>query len=266
MPSDGRSPEDELSRDRPSAESPSDAAKEAIASSDPRVPIEPPPSGTRRRHRRRRRRIRPTYLVAALCAVLIAGLVLAAQGSWPFASSQSEGSRPVASRSAVTPSATSSLLVAVGSANASGASPTLSLPVADGSPATHPIVANRIAISSLGIDMRIVEGDGLDAPLGKVAHYPGTAWPGGGSNIYLYAHAREGMFISLWNASIGDEIVLTLVDGSQRRYVVSRILPKVTWNDMSVLAPTRAEQLTLQTCTSYQETAPRFLVIAVPEQ
>jgi LPXTG-site transpeptidase (sortase) family protein len=112
--------------------------------------------------------------------------------------------------------------------------------------------------------MRIVEGDGVDAPLGKVAHYPGTAWPGGGSNIYLYAHARDGMFISLWNAVIGDKVVLTLVDGSQRRYVVSRIRPSVRWNDMSVLDPTPTEQLTLQTCTSYQVTAPRFIVIAVP--
>jgi LPXTG-site transpeptidase (sortase) family protein len=130
----------------------------------------------------------------------------------------------------------------------------------------HAIVANRIVISRLGIDLRVVEGDGVDAPIGKVAHYPGTSWPGGGSNIYLYAHARDGMFINLWNARIGDEIILTLVDGSQRRYLVSQILPKVPWNDMSVLAATPTEQLTLQTCTSYQETAPRFLVIAVPEQ
>jgi LPXTG-site transpeptidase (sortase) family protein len=113
--------------------------------------------------------------------------------------------------------------------------------------------------------MRIVEGDGVDAPLGRAAHFPGSSWPGGGSNIYLYGHARDGMFIKLWDAHLGDEVVLTLVDGSQRRYVVSEILPKVTWDDMSVLQPTPTEQLSLQTCTSYQPTAPRFLVIAVPE-
>jgi LPXTG-site transpeptidase (sortase) family protein len=113
--------------------------------------------------------------------------------------------------------------------------------------------------------MRIVEGDGLDAPLGRAAHYPGTSWPGGGSNIYLYAHARDGMFIKLWDAQVGDEVVLTLVDGSERRYVVSEIRPKVTWDDMSVLQPTPTEELSLQTCTAYLDTAPRFLVIAVPE-
>ena len=249
MPSDGESSEDELSPGRPNAESPSDASEETIP---------PTSSGTRRRHRHRRRRFRPTYLVAAICAVVVAGLLVASQGSWPFAASPTTGPASVATPSGATPSASyptsaiSSLPIAVGSPTAAAS--------------TYAIVANRIVISRLGIDLKVIEGDGLDAPLGKVAHFPGTAWPGGGSNIYLYAHARDGMFINLWNARIGDEIVLTLVDGSQRPYVVSRILPKVTWNDMSVLAATPTEELTLQTCTSYQYTAPRFLVIAVPEQ
>jgi sortase A len=265
VPSDGESSEDELSRGGPSSESPGDAPEETIVPAAASVSSLPPSDGTRRRHRHRRRRISPIYVFAAICAIVVAGLLLATQLGWPLAASPSGGSTSVPTPSAVTPiasypgSATSSLPLVVGSPPASQPSP-----VASGSP--YAIVANRIVISRLGIDMRIVLGDGLDAPLGKVAHYPGTAWPGGGSNIYLYAHARTGMFIALWNARIGDEIVLTLVDGSQRRYVVSQLLPKVTWNDMSVLAPTPTEQLTLQTCTSYQPTAPRFVVIAVPEQ
>ena len=264
-PSDGESSVDELSRGRPSTESPTDTPEGAIVPAVSSAATAPPSHGTRRRHRHHRRRIRPIYIAAAICAVIVAGLVLAAQVGWPSAAAPSEGSASVATVPAVTPFtsypgfATSSLPVVVGSPTAPQVSPT-----ASGSP--HPIVANRIVISRLGIDMKIVEGDGVDAPLGKVAHYPGTAWPGGGSNIYLYAHARDGMFITLWNASIGDDIVLTLVDGSQRRYVVWQILPNVTWNDMSIVAPTTAEQLTLQTCTSYQFTAPRFVVIAVPAQ
>ena len=127
------------------------------------------------------------------------------------------------------------------------------------------IVANRIVIARLGIDQRIVEGDGLDAPIGKAAHYPGTAWPGGGSNIYIYGHARVGMFLSLWQARVGDKVVLTLVDGTTRTYIVTKVLPKVPWNDVSYLDPTPTEQLTLQTSTSYYATAPRFVVIAVPQ-
>ena len=134
-------------------------------------------------------------------------------------------------------------------------------PTVDGEPG---IQANRIRIDRLGIDLAIVEGDGIDAPLGKVAHFPSTAWPGGGTNIYIYGHARTGMFIRLWDARVGDTIVLDLVDGTTRTYVVTKVLPNVPWNAVQYLAPTPTEQLTLQTCTSYYETAPRFIIIAVP--
>jgi sortase A len=134
-------------------------------------------------------------------------------------------------------------------------------PTVDGEPG---IQANRIRIDRLGINLAIVEGDGIDAPLGKVAHFPSSAWPGGGTNIYIYGHARTGMFIRLWDARVGDTVALGLVDGTTRPYVVTKVLPSVPWDAVQYLDPTPTEQLTLQTCTSYYETAPRFVVIAVP--
>ena len=134
-------------------------------------------------------------------------------------------------------------------------------PTVDGEPG---IRANRIRIDRLGIDLAIVQGDGIDAPIGKAAHYPSSAWPGGGSNIYIYGHARTGMFIRLWDARVGDTVQLGLVDGTTRTYVVTKILPTVPWDAVQYLEPTPTEQLTLQTCTSYYPTAPRFVVIAVP--
>ena len=131
----------------------------------------------------------------------------------------------------------------------------------DGEPG---IQANRIIIARLGIDLAIVEGDGIDAPLGKVAHFPSTAWPGGGTNIYIYGHARTGMFIRLWDARVGDTVTLDLVDGTTRTYVVTKVLPTVPWDAVQYLEAPPTEQLTLQTCTSYYPTAPRFVVIAVP--
>jgi LPXTG-site transpeptidase (sortase) family protein len=139
-----------------------------------------------------------------------------------------------------------------------------SVALSPGPSAAHGIRASRIQIQRLGIDLRIVDGDGIDAPLGKAAHYPGSDWPGGGSNIYIYGHARTGMFLALWDAKVGDEVVLTMVDGTKRMYVVDMVLPKVPWDALQYVAPTSTEQLTLQTSTSYYATAPRFVVIAHP--
>jgi sortase A len=139
-----------------------------------------------------------------------------------------------------------------------------STPTDSSGPGSSGVVAARISVPRLGIDLPIVEGDGLDAPMHRAAHYPGTAWPRGGSNIYLYGHAREGMFLSLWDAQVGDEIVLDLVDGTARIYEVTRIDPAVPWDAMEVLDPTAYEQLTLQTCTGENHTDPRFLVFASP--
>jgi LPXTG-site transpeptidase (sortase) family protein len=127
------------------------------------------------------------------------------------------------------------------------------------------IRASRIRIARLGIDLAIVEGDGIDAPIGKAAHYPSSAWPGGGSNIYIYGHARVGMFLRLWQIRLGDTVELDLVDGTARTYVVTEILPKVPFDAVQYLQPTPTEQLTLQTSTSYYATAPRFVVITVPK-
>ena len=137
-------------------------------------------------------------------------------------------------------------------------------PIVTPDPSPTAIVARRIRIERLGIDLPIVEGDGIDAPMHKAAHYPGTGWPNGGTNIYIYAHAQKGMFLALWDVKVDDEVVLDLVDGTSRRYIVTDVKPKVGWDAIAFLDPTPSEQLTLQTSTSYTPTAPRFLVIARP--
>ncbi len=115
--------------------------------------------------------------------------------------------------------------------------PAATATVGPGSTPNLPVRAKRIRIERLGINLRIVEGDGVDAPMSKAAHYPGTGWPGGGINIYIYGHAQNGMFLSLWDARVGDE-VLDLVDGTSARYVVTEVLPKIPWNALEYPDPT----------------------------
>ena len=205
---------------------------------------------------------RRALTVVAGAAVVVAALVLAvALGVGPSATTPASATHsPVASSALgdlplVTVAPSASPL----DASSGAASPSVSPAVGVG------IRANRIKIGRLGIDLAVVEGDGVDTPIGKVAHYPGSAWPGGGSNVYIYGHARDGMFLPLWQIHIGDKVEMDLVDGTLRTYVVTKILPMVPYDAVSYLAPTPTEQLTLQTCTSYYPTAPRFVVIAVPQ-
>jgi LPXTG-site transpeptidase (sortase) family protein len=158
-------------------------------------------------------------------------------------------------------------LAATPSAGPSVAAPNLPLdesPPVGESPATEGATAQRIVYPRLGIDLPIYDGDGETARLGLAAHYPTTGWPGSGTLVYLYGHARVGNFLPLWDAHVGDVVDLQLTGGREARYKVSRIVREVRWDDLSWLDPTPTELLRLQTCTSYGKTAPRFIVEAKP--
>ena len=128
----------------------------------------------------------------------------------------------------------------------------------------------RVTIPRLGINLLIKEGDVVrdidqaHTPDNYAFHLPGTWWPGEGGNTYLYAHARVGMFLSLWNARPGDEVFVTAPDGHLFVYVIREVLPRVAPTDVSSTRPTASERLTLQTSTGPNGSDPRFVVIAFP--
>ncbi len=130
----------------------------------------------------------------------------------------------------------------------------------------------RVRVPRLRIDLPIEEGiierdiERQRTPEGFAFHLPGTAIPGERGNTYLYSHARAGMFLSLWDARPGDEILIATPDGRTLTYVVSEVRPRVAPNDVSVAQPTPEERLTLQTSTGPNAGDPRFVVIALPRQ
>ncbi|HEX9496149.1 MAG TPA: sortase [Candidatus Limnocylindria bacterium] len=156
------------------------------------------------------------------------------------------------------------------------ASPMATLPPAVTGPAATrdprtPIPAGyRVQIPRLGIDLPVTEGDitrDIDqqkTPENYAFHLPGTAIPGLGSNTYLYAHARAGMFLTLWNAKIGDEVFISTPDLRALKYVVTEVHPRVAPEDVSWVQPTAGERITLQTSTGPSLSDPRFVVVAVP--
>jgi len=146
---------------------------------------------------------------------------------------------------------------------------TLPTPTPEATPRGAIPVGYRIAIPRLGIDLVIAEGDlqrdiaDQRTPEGFAFHLPGTAFPGEGGNVYLYAHARRGMFLALWDARPGDEIALSTPSGVLR-YVVRDVFPRVAPTDVSIASPTTTERLTLQTSTGPTASDPRFVVFAFP--
>jgi sortase (surface protein transpeptidase) len=128
-----------------------------------------------------------------------------------------------------------------------------------------------VLVPRLGIDLPIAEGDVerdvvvQKTPENFAFHFPGTAIPGTLGNSYLYAHARQGMFLSLWNARVGDQVSITTPAGSALKFVITEVHPRVPPADTSWLQPTTDERLTLQTSTGPNSGDPRFVVVAAPD-
>ena len=129
----------------------------------------------------------------------------------------------------------------------------------------------RIRLPRLGIDLPIAEGDVerdvivQQTPENFAFHLPGTAIPGTFGNSYIYAHARRGMFLSLWNARVGDQVSIARPDGVELKFVVTAVYPRIPPEDTSRIQPAGDERLTLQTSTGPNRDDPRFVVIAAPE-
>ena len=145
-------------------------------------------------------------------------------------------------------------------------------------PATKPltIAGSRIAVPRLGIDLPLELGEiARDVPREGYAGatpenvafvFPSSRLPGEGGNTYIYAHARVGMFLSLWGAKLGDEVIIYRPDdGGRRSYRVALIAPRVNPTDARWLDPNGEERLTLQTSTGPNPGDPRFIVVAYPE-
>lgn len=126
----------------------------------------------------------------------------------------------------------------------------------------------RVRVARLGIDLPLLPGDTVrdtvlaSTPIGAAFLLPSSSPPGTGGNSYIYAHARAGMFLSLWNVRLGDVVEVTAPSGETRRYRVTEIHPRVVPTDVEYTLPTRDERITLQTSTGPNDADPRFVVVA----
>jgi LPXTG-site transpeptidase (sortase) family protein len=199
-----------------------------------------------------------SFAVLAGALLIAAGLALVAVGGLPRTGPVAPVAVPsLSSTAAVAPS----IPVSSPSVAVSASPPPTIGPIPDG---------YRIQLPRLGIDLPIAEGDVerdvvvQQTPENFAFHFPGTAIPGTFGNSYIYAHARRGMFLSLWNARVGDQVTITTPAGAALKFVITEVHPRVPPEDTSWIQPSGDERLTLQTSTGPNRGDPRFVVIAAP--
>jgi hypothetical protein len=162
-----------------------------------------------------------------------------------------------------------------------------SLPPIDGSPppsvAPSPNpnrVATRVVITQLGIDLPVIAQPNPSFPSCNVAMYyvaPGLGQPGSGHSIYLYAHARPGMFGPLYERAIlgkngGASSLKTMIvyvytnDDFVYVYEIKKIYPHVKADSHFLDGPlaVTSETLWLQTSTGPNGSFPKLQVVAIP--
>jgi len=97
----------------------------------------------------------------------------------------------------------------------------------------------------------------------SASHGQGSANPGENGNVVVFAHAREGLFLGLRDIK-KDDAVYILTNDRWYRYRVSEII-SVYPNDITTVAPTDSEILTLFTCSGFFDDK-RLIVKAIPEE
>jgi hypothetical protein len=216
-----------------------------------------------------RLRILPALLVGFGVAIVTFGLV-----TLPDAAAGPPPSPSPAPRAAVaTPAA---------SLSTSPSAPVSESPSAGGSAGPSPSrvaapattrAATRIAVPALGIDLAVTKQPGGPAtyPACGVAMYiEQLGQPGQGRATYLYAHAREGMFLPLLAQSevedgaamLGMVVQVWTSDNQLFLYEISEVRRHATDLDDAVSAD--HEQLWLQTSEGPRGTVPKLQVVAEP--
>lgn len=207
-----------------------------------------------------------TRLIPAILTAL--GVVLVTAGLLSYGDPANAGVLPTPSPSTGSLGPAPSLVIDTPSAAASGAPGASATPA----PSSGPAVATRIVIPALQIDLPIV-----DAPAGypycNVAMYysgPDFGQPGQGKPIFVFAHARDGMFGPIYNLTIvkgtpnkmvNDLVQVYTSDNKLYQYVITDVFPHQTTLDRP--ASGKANELWLQTSEGYH-IPPKTQVRAVP--
>jgi hypothetical protein len=202
----------------------------------------------------------PPALLTAFGVTMLAGGLLSLTGGVTADSMPSESSVVVTAPPTATPLITLPPLASDG------------LPTASPAPPADRVVT-RVRIAALGIDLPVVApADDPNAfPYCDVAMYKAElGQPGQGHKIYLYAHARTGMFLPLLDASkvqngksmLGMVVEVWTSDDQRFLYAITRVIRHVKFD--AGISDAKTEQLWLQTSEGPTPEGTKLQVVAAP--
>jgi len=140
---------------------------------------------------------------------------------------------------------------------------------------TRPVdqFATRVRVAALKIDLPVISpsGNAEVYPLCNVAMFiRELGQPGEGHATYIYAHAREGMFLPILNASLvrnGDDMLGMVVEvwtSDDRRFLYQITEVRRHQTDLTDAINAAGEELWLQTSEGPKGTVGKTQVIALP--
>jgi hypothetical protein len=217
-----------------------------------------------------RQRVLPAVLTAAGVTIIAAGLLEygAPASAEPGSSAPTPATTPTESEDPIAYIPPS--LPPVGASPSAGPSPS----------ADPHRLATRVVVASLGIDLPIIAQPNPAYPSCNVAMYyqdPRLGQPGSGRSIYLYAHARTGMFYPLYERAtlgrhggqrslLGLRVDVYTSDDQVHHYQVTQVRPRVKADNHFLDGPlaVTSETLWLQTSTGPGGQYPKLQVVAEP--
>ena len=102
-------------------------------------------------------------------------------------------------------------------------------------PLPEDVVAVQVQIANLGINVPVrtwspppeQSNEAPFPPDDAVFIFTDATQPGRGSNTFIFGHALEHLFKPLWNARIGDEVLVGMSNEQVLRYRVTEVRPNV---------------------------------------
>ena len=126
----------------------------------------------------------------------------------------------------------------------------------------------RIIIRDLGIDLPIYPAKLINnewqTTTDGASYLVSSPIPGDIGNSIIYAHDWVSLFGPLLNARRGERVEIEYADKTRKTFVIGQT-SVVSYNQTSVLAPTKDRRITLYTCTGFLDSQ-RMVAVATLEK